>query len=288
MKIACVAPWFGSKRNLAPDIVFALGKHRVYWEPFAGSMAVLFAKEPCLMETVNDLHGDLINLARVLRREETAVELYGRAARFVFHEGLFVEAKDKLATYGDTAPDDSDVDRAEAFLAASWFGRNGVAGTKSATSSFAVRYTASGGQPAKRWSSVVDSIPDWHHRLRNVTVLNRDAFEVVERIRDEAGTSIYFDPPYLVKGASYKHDFESDDHKRLAELANRFKESIVVVSYYDHPALADLYPGWGKIEIQVTKSIANQSKRDDGGATKATEVLLINRPIDPFLGIVAT
>jgi len=63
MKIKAIAPWFGGKRNLAPRIVELLGKHRVYWEPFCGSMAVLMAKLPCVMETVNDLHADLINLA---------------------------------------------------------------------------------------------------------------------------------------------------------------------------------------------------------------------------------
>ncbi|KKK94504.1 hypothetical protein LCGC14_2682220 [marine sediment metagenome] len=45
-KIKAIAPWFGGKRNLAPKIVDALGDHRVYWEPFCGSMAVLMAKPP--------------------------------------------------------------------------------------------------------------------------------------------------------------------------------------------------------------------------------------------------
>ena len=69
MKIKALAPWFGSKRNLAPEIVRELGKHRKYDEPFCGSAAVLLAKEPATCETVNDLHGDLINLARVVKDE---------------------------------------------------------------------------------------------------------------------------------------------------------------------------------------------------------------------------
>ena len=62
-KIGAIAPWFGSKRSMAPIIVSELGPHSAYWEPFCGSMAVLMAKPPCIMETVNDLHADLINLA---------------------------------------------------------------------------------------------------------------------------------------------------------------------------------------------------------------------------------
>ena len=32
MKTKCLAPWFGSKRTLAPQIVAALGEHNAYWE----------------------------------------------------------------------------------------------------------------------------------------------------------------------------------------------------------------------------------------------------------------
>lgn len=32
MKIKAIAPWFGSKRTLAPRIVEELGKHFAYWE----------------------------------------------------------------------------------------------------------------------------------------------------------------------------------------------------------------------------------------------------------------
>src|SRR3990167_5196039 len=86
LKISAISSWFGSKRNLAPRIVAALGKHSCYWEPFCGSLAVLFAKPQSSSETVNDLHGELINLARVLADEESALALYARLARFLMHE----------------------------------------------------------------------------------------------------------------------------------------------------------------------------------------------------------
>jgi DNA adenine methylase len=60
--ITALAPWFGSKRTMASDIVEALGPHSVYWEPFCGSMAVLLCKNACSVEVVNDLHDDVINL----------------------------------------------------------------------------------------------------------------------------------------------------------------------------------------------------------------------------------
>lgn len=283
MKIKAIAPWFGGKRNLGPEIVEALGPHSAYWEPFCGSLAILLGKEPCRQETVNDLHGELINLARVLACRRTAEELYERLSRFLLHEDFLHEKAESWKSRGyQPAPEVPDVDRAEEFMFCSWAGRNGVAGTRSYNQGFCVRYTKSGGHAATRWTSAVESIPDWHERLRTVTILNRDAFEILGKIEDAAGTVIYCDPPYLKKGCLYIHDFESEDHQRLATALRRFKRTRVVVSYYDDLRLQELYPGWSRRRLKSTKALVNQSMREKGGTIDAPEVLLINAPAGLF------
>lgn len=60
----------GSKWSLAGWIIshFPAGYEKmVYLEPFCGSGAVFFNKEPGAVETINDLDGDVVNLFRVLR-----------------------------------------------------------------------------------------------------------------------------------------------------------------------------------------------------------------------------
>lgn len=276
MKISALAPWYGSKRTLASEIVRQLGEHRAFWELFCGSCAVLFGKPPATYESVNDLHRDLINLALVVQDESSCRDLYGRAARTLFHEALCKEAKARVT--GELT-DLGDVARAYWYLVFSWFHLNGIAGTPTAaTGSFCVRYSSKGGNGATRWRSVTESIPDWHDRLRGVQILNRDAFGLLEEIEDADGTALYIDPPYIVKGASYVHDFASDDHRRLADLLHRFKETRIVVSYYQHPALADLYAGWSVVDCSVAKSMVNSGMRDQTGGTQAPEVLLINGP----------
>lgn len=293
MRIKALAPWFGSKRNLAPRIIRELGEHRVYWEPFCGSMAVLLSKPPCVMETANDLHGDLINLARVVKDDDLSVRLFERMSRTMMHEAMHDEAAARYRERGNgPAPDEPDLDRAYDYLLTSWLGRNGVAGTQSYTQGFCVRYTANGGHAAKRFLSVIESIPAWWRRLQNVTVLNRNARDLLERIDDKPGTAIYVDPPYVEKGAKYVHDFGGImgtaalfcgdstpmTHQELARLLGRFRRARVVVSYYDHPIVRQLYEGWTFVPVPTTKALVNQGARDAGGAVEAPEVLIINGP----------
>lgn len=278
MEITCIAPWFGSKRTLAPTIVKELGPHRAYWSIFGGSLADLMVKPPCSMETVNDLHGHLINLARVLADETKAIALYERLSRTLMHEIVFRECAEEVRSYGNVpANEEGDVDRAYAYFVAAWCGRNGVAGTASTNYNFCARYTKNGGHAAKRFISATESIPAWHHRLRNVTILNRNAFELLSKIEDASGVVIYCDPPYVEKGAKYLHDFTPEDHVRLAEALRRFRYTRVVVSYYEHPEVRRLYDGWRFVACTMTKSLVNQGMRDKGGAVKAPELIIVNQ-----------
>ena len=111
----------------------------------------------------------------------------------------------------------------------------------------------------------------------NVAILRSCGIDLCEKIEDRAGTVIYADPPYLVKGAKYLHDFVDADHERLAQALCRFKQTRVAVSYYEHPRLAELYPGWHKMACPTAKALVNSGMRDGNGRTEAPEVLLVNR-----------
>jgi DNA adenine methylase len=270
--ITAICPWFGGKRTLAPRIITELGKHSAYWEPFCGSMAVLLQKPESSHETVNDLHADLINLARVIADEPRAVQLYSRLSMVFCDEHRRAESVTALLAADDP------IDRAFHYFIVNWFGRNGFSGTAgSDKASFAVRWTPNGGHGGQRFSSAVNSIPSWHQRLRRVTILNRNAFGVIEKIDDHPRVVIYVDPPYVVKNAKYEHDFAAVDHDRLATLLKRFKAARVVISYYDHPIIRGLYDGWTFVDCTITKGLHNAGKRGQE-AKAAPEVLIINGP----------
>lgn len=311
MKIRAIAPWFGAKRTLAPRIVTELGPHVQYFEPFCGSMAVLFAKPPSQKETVCDLHGDLTNLARVIRCPQAAPRLYERLTSTLFCEALSIEAGERLSDEfiiggGDGMGYEPDEERAYWFFLACWMTRNGTAGTLRADYQVAVRWTKNGGSPTTQFRNCVESIPAWHERLRNVVILNRDAFSIMDRFEDDPETAIYADPPYPSETRSgwkgngsenrYLHEFEhnvdpsgdlfapqrespekkKDHHVRLAEILRNYKRARIVVSTYECERYRRLYEGWRFVSVAGVKQLSRQNERGGGDVAVAPELLICN------------
>ncbi|QDU03107.1 D12 class N6 adenine-specific DNA methyltransferase [Gimesia chilikensis] len=283
MLIKSLAPWFGCKRTLAPQIIPELGIHDAFGDFACGSCALPLAKKICGSQNIlNDLHGDLINLARVVASDQWVI-LYRRLVRTFMHDELFQEAKEQApGDYYDPAPAVNQVgpehiDRAYWYFILSWMGMNGFGGTHRHNQSIAARYTANGGSGAKRFDSARRSIEDWHLKLSQYQIRNVDCFELLDRLEDSRKWALYCDPPYFQKGDKYIHDFTELDHNRLAESLRRFKKTRIVLSYYDDPRLEELYPGWTKVKLTMTKFLVNQGMRDqDAGCHKAPEVLMIN------------
>ena len=291
MKIKSIAPWFGGKRMLAGEIGRELGPHSMYVEPFCGSMAVLLMKPKSGSDIVNDLHGNIINLALVIASKR-CYELYDRLYRTMDCETFFDGAKEMFMAQGVFEPPagpgavtEEHVERAYIYFVVSWMGRNGISGTKRCNYQKARRWTPGGGSGAVRFASAVDSIPAWHERLRRVNIYCMDGFELLEKIEDHRQTAIYLDPPYLrhtvdksrAGNGVYQHEFEPGDHEKLAARLKRFERARVVVSYYDDPQLDELYPGWTKRKMEIQKTLHLQNKRNVK-RVMAPEVLLLNGP----------
>lgn len=305
MTLGGIAPYFGSKREMAPQIVAHFGKHDQYFEVFAGSLAVLFAKEPCRHEIVSEKNPDVANLIRCLSDERAAKTIWEAVSVKIPSERCFADAVQQMASdeedpdfwacrYPDYAAtgfaghcDTLDMRRAVNFLLVSWQGPSGLAGT-TRKPRFAVRNTTSGGTVVARWKAVADSIPEWHERLRNVEFRCRDAFELIAACPDREGAVLYADSPYHSEsrtGGDYVFDFDEPmvvdgkercPHEYLAECLGRFKKTKVVVSHYSGPVIDGLYAGWRKVPIEAPRKL----KHATGGTherVEAGEVVFINR-----------
>lgn len=312
MIVRALAPWMGGKRTMAPQIVTELGKHTQYFEPFCGSMAVLFAKEPSQKETVCDMHGDIVNLARVIQDEKLGVWLFEALQRVLFCESILQDARDFLAERGEINQEDPpDAKRAYWYFIACWMGRNGTAGTARAKYQIATRWTKGGGSPTVRWRNALRSMPAWHQRLQNVVILCRDSFEILDRFEDVIQTAIYLDPPYIIDGETrsgvkcsgdsshqYKHEFsnrtradesmpllcglgdeieeEPDHHEQLRNILMQYENARIVLSYYDCDRVRELYEGWTFVEHHRVKHLHNPGSRGVGKEQEAPEVLILN------------
>lgn len=296
MTLACpikaTLPAFGGKRNMAGMIVEEMLGRPNTCEPFMCSLAVTLAMPPgCGMRLANDLWGHAVNLARVLASDRY-FDLVDRVSRTLVHEDLFAEAKGKTPedlADGDVAPSvegvtDVHVERAYWLLVYSWIGRNGHAGTKGYNGNIARRFTESGGDPTTRWVNLVESIPAWHARLRRVMFTRMDAIAMIERLEDTDAWAIYADPPYVDAGRAYVVNGEADSvawHTRLRDVLAAKRRTRVVLSYYPHPLVDELYGdlvesgAWTRREVQVTHATGHQAKRGQKGDRK-TELLLIN------------
>jgi len=263
--------YFGGKTSIAPQIAALLPPHEHYIEPFAGSLAVLLAKRPSGMETVNDLDGDIMNFWRVLRDRPGELE---RACALTPHSRA-----EYLEAYGDLTTLD-DLERARR----TW-----------------IRLTQGRGGSTRRtgWRYYVDprgsssSMPDYLEayvtrtaaaaaRLAAVTLECKPALELIAQYGQHDGCLIYADPPYLgsvrnprANRAGHAREYSAemlaeDQHRELADALLEAR-AAVVLSGYDSPLYAGLYDGWHRREIPTFNG-------NGTGDRSRVEVLWSNRP----------
>lgn len=86
------------------------------------------------------------------------------------------------------------------------------------------------------------SNPKWvEHFIRITNFENSDFQQVIEKY-DSPSTYIYLDPPYWKTENYYSnHDFDRNDHERLAQVLNAC-QSKFSLSYYDFDLLHQWYP----------------------------------------------
>jgi len=117
------------------------------------------------------------------------------------------------------------------------------------------------------------SKPDWiDHFLKITDVENMDFADVIKKY-DSESTYVYLDPPYWKTENYYSnHDFDRDDHERLANTLKEIKGKFSL-SYYDFPLLSEWFP---KNEYRwETKQFAKAAAAKKGEKQNMGEEILI-------------
>jgi DNA adenine methylase len=253
--------YYGGKTNLADLIVSLLPEHQHYIEPFAGSLAVLFAKPPSKMETVNDLDGDLMNFWTQLRDNGEGLQ---RACALTPHS----RAEHAAAT----EPVSDDLERARRTWVRLTQGRSSSMRT-TGWRHFSKPDGTSLGFP-KYLAGYVDRMTELIDRLHHVSLECRPALDLIEKYGRERDSLIYLDPPYLgsVRTRNYRHELTSEsDHGDLLEAAKGCKASVVI-SGYPSPLYDSLLSDWARVDVDT--------KTGNGkGDQRRVEVLWANRDL---------
>lgn len=275
-----IAQWFGSNRMLASEVGRQLGKLDWCCVPFCGGCCEL-PHIQARAGVASDLHRHVINLARVVRDPLTKDELVRMADSMLFHPDELAAAQDRCirreraSSPGLFARESFEeanlIGWACDYLVSVWMTRGGMAGRSNEfAQSMSFRWTSSGGDSAKRYRSIVESLDGWSIALRPWSFSVADAFEILPNVRDERGHGVYVDAPWPEAGNEYACRFTVGRQKALAAALSRFKETRVVVRYGDHPLIRELYPAsrWTWIE-QTSRTAGNND---------LAEALIVNGP----------
>lgn len=203
--------WIGGKRTLRKQIIALFPEeYGRYIEVFGGAGWVLFGKEPGKeMEVYNDANGELVNLYRVVKYHQEALQK--ELAYTLNSYEQFNICKNQLAVEGLT-----DIQRAARFyiLIKHSYGAN------------LKDYSGSERIPEKG----IAYLEEISERLRKVVIENRD-FERILKTYDRENALFYLDPPYHSVDFQY---FVNVTFSLIRELqAQRLNFSVFIESRQD-------------------------------------------------------
>lgn len=254
----------GSKWRIASQLCEYIPKHHSYLEPYFGSGAVFFTKQPSAIETINDLDLDVVNLFSCLRDnpDKLASMIYATPyARYIYD--MQFNERPCLDPYK----------KALGFLIKCWMGHG------YRTNGYKVGWK-NDVQGRERAYSLLNwqNLPEWvllaADRLKQAQIECMPAIDLIRRF-DYENVFMYVDPPYMLStraGKQYKYEMADKDHMELLDVLLASKAKIML-SGYAHPLYDEKLKEWKRIELK------NQST--SGKVT--TEIIWMNYRIGSYV-----
>ena len=254
---APLVPWIGGKRRLARHILPLFPAHACYVEPFCGAAALFFLKEPAKVEVLNDVHGELVRLYRVVQHH---------LDEFVKQFKWALASREMYAWLNLTPPETlTDIQRAARFFYLQKLGFGG----KVDSGTFGVATTSKARLNLLR---LEEDLSLAHLRLHQVTIEHLDWAACVERY-DRPHTLFYLDPPYYGT-EGYGVDFGLEQYDRMAELL-RSMQGKALVSVNVIPAMRLAFKGLAMQRLTISYTVGGSGQ----GRSPKGELLIANFPI---------
>lgn len=235
--------WFGGKTTALNWLLPIINDTEcsTFVDVFGGSGTVTWNKKPSPVDVYNDIHGDVTNFFRVLRRSPD--ELIRSLELTPYSREEFVDC---LST-----DIDDEVERARQFFVVARQVTRGLATTAS-PGRWCYTKTSRRGMSlvVSRWLSAIDYLNELAERLRTVLIENLDYRTILEKY-DGDDALFYLDPPYhpdvRTGGKCYKYEFQESDHEELLSLASKLRGKALI-SGYECQLYGSALSGWNRYE----------------------------------------
>ncbi|MDI9641313.1 DNA adenine methylase [Kamptonema cortianum] len=108
-----------------------------------------------------------------------------------------------------------------------------------------------------------------------IEVMNSDGIALAKEYLIKNEGLVYLDPPYFAKGKSlYLNHYKSEDHKSLAKLLNRHRNSAWVLTYDNVEPIRKLYPKRRILDFSLNYSVHS--------AKTGSEILIPSDSLGPL------
>lgn len=228
----------GSKWRLADILIENTPIHTTYVEPFFGSGAFFFSKDPSQIETINDLNERVYNFFKVCRDQP---EQLAKAIYFTP-----VSRQEQMMS---TEEIQDPLENARKFLVQS---RQTIGGVQRYLGGWRTNIDVLGSKTIREWQEMPDLIIEAAERLKHAQIENQDAVKLLRRY-SRKDVFAYVDPPYLLstrKGRYYETDMEDDQQPELLEVLKDFKGKFIL-SGYDNELYDEILKDCYKVYINA-------------------------------------
>ena len=232
----------GNKTPIADNIINLFPTHTTYVEPFVGSGAVYFHKEPSKVEVLNDLDKDLMKGYRLVKTVSSDPSRY---------------------------KDMHDLKQIQAF-----YDKTPITKEDKLTHAIVKMCGGFGGKPANKTVykpanpyNKTQNIQEYKQRMKHTKLLSQDYTTIVKNY-DSKDTLFYLDPPYEGSEGFYKH--ESMNYEDLNDILTNIKGKFIL-SINDSANIRTIFK-----KFNMKKVVVKAKKSQEIGTHDRRELVITN------------